>query len=225
MREPIVILPAYNEAAVVAEVIQEIRSCGFEQIVLINDGSTDDTGAIAKANGAIVVTHFINRGAGAAVQTAIELARRQNWSRIAFMDADGQHQAEDIRLLAAEMDRSNCDLVIGSRFIGYRENIPWTRRIFNGIANLMTNIFGRQRFTDSQSGLRMLNRKAIESLHLKIDGFGYCSEMLIEAERLGLKINEIPTQVRYSPYSISKGQDFQMGINTALHFLWNVIFK
>ncbi len=220
-----VMLPAFNEEAVIYDVIRKIVALGFPNILVIDDGSTDDTPHLAEDAGAQIVQHMVNRGAGAACQTGIELARRKGWNYIVFMDADGQHCAKDLDAMIGKMSATDCDLVIGSRFITRSKDMPPTRVVFNGIANLMTSIFCKKKYSDSQSGFRLLNRKAIEQINLRIDGFGFCSEMLIIADRLEFNVEEIPIHVNYSSYSISKGQDFQVGINTALNFLWSIIFK
>jgi len=220
-----VCLPAYNEATVLEEVISELRGEGFNNICIVNDGSTDRTEDLARMLGVLLVNHPINRGAGAAVMTGIELARRRGWQHLAFMDADGQHIVRDLHSLYDSMTTQQYDLVVGSRFLDPNLCIPRSRRIFNGIANGMTNLFARGSYTDSQSGMRLLNRKAIESLDLQIDGFGFCSEMLIRAENHRLSTGETPISVRYTSYSISKGQDLQVGFTTALNFLWNLVFR
>ncbi|MEO1624532.1 MAG: hypothetical protein AAFV25_05200, partial [Bacteroidota bacterium] len=110
-------------------------------------------------------------------------------------------------------------------FMQRNRQIPITRIFFNFIANCMTNLFCRENFSDSQSGLRLLNRRAIDAIDLQIDGFGFCSEMLIRAEQVKLQIEETPIRVYYTDYSIRKGQDFQVGLNTAFNFLWNALFK
>lgn len=218
-------LPAFNEASVIGEVIQGLREAGYAHICVVNDGSSDGTGKAAKRAGATVINHPINRGAGAAVQTAIEFARRKRWKYILFMDADGQHLASDIELLTTKMTATDADLVIGSRFLNPQLGIPRSRRIFNGIGNQMTNLFCKNTYSDTQSGLRLLNHRAINSLQLRIDGFGFCSEMIHQAEAAGLDISETPISVKYTDYSQSKGQDLPMGFTTALNFLWNLVFR
>lgn len=220
-----VCLPAYNEATVLNEVVEELRSEGFHNICIVNDGSTDGTGDLARQMGVLVVSHPINRGAGAAAMTGIEMARRRGWQHLAFMDADGQHIAKDLHALHEQMQQQQYDLVVGSRFLHPSLCIPRSRRLLNGIANNMTNLFARGNYSDSQSGMRLLNRKAIEAIDLKIDGFGFCSEMLIEAENHRLATGEAAISVRYTAYSISKGQDLQIGFTTALNFLWNLLFR
>ena len=225
IRDIHIMIPAYNEGTVLREVIESIHQHGFDKVIVVDDGSHDQTAEVARQAGARVIRHLVNRGAGAAVQTAISLAREQDWPYVVFMDGDGQHSPEDIFKMTAKMEESNCDLVIGSRFLKIDGKIPWTRIVFNYIANIMTNIFCKKRYTDSQSGLRLLNRNAIQKINLEIDRFGFCSEMLISAESQGLEIGEAHAQIKYSAYSINKGQDFQIGITTALNFLWNLFFK
>ncbi|TXF85450.1 glycosyltransferase family 2 protein [Neolewinella aurantiaca] len=220
-----VCLPAYNEATVLEEVFTELRSEGFNNVCVIDDGSSDGTGELARRLGAVVATHPINRGAGAAVMTGIQLARQRQWQHLAFIDADGQHVVRDLHKLRELMQEQQCDLVVGSRFLDPSLCIPRSRRFFNGIANTMTNMFARGSYTDSQSGMRLLNRNAIVAINLDIDGFGFCSEMLMKAESKQLAVGETAISVRYTDYSVSKGQDLQIGFTTALNFLWNIVFR
>lgn len=218
-------LPAFNEASVLSGVIDSLRLEGYCNVCVIDDGSSDGTAEVARRAGAITVSHPINRGAGAAVQTAIELARRNGWKYLLLMDADGQHLSTDIELLTVKMSVADCDIVIGSRFLTPQPGIPRSRRIFNGIGNQMTNLFCDRNYSDTQSGLRLLNQRAINTLQLRIDGFGFCSEMIHQAEAAGLDITETPISIRYTDYSQSKGQDLPMGFTTAIHFLWNLVFR
>ncbi|OAV44845.1 glycosyltransferase family 2 protein [Lewinella sp. 4G2] len=220
-----VCLPAYNEASVLGEVIRNLLDAGYPNVAVVDDGSSDGTAEVARMAGAYTISHPINRGAGAAVQTAIELARLRGWKYILFMDADGQHVISDVARLCEKMSETDCDLVIGSRFLDPSPGIPRSRRIFNAIGNQMTNLFCKQNYTDTQSGLRLLNHRAIRQLELRIDGFGFCSEMIHQAEASGLDLRETPISVLYTDYSQSKGQDLPMGFTTAIHFLWNLFFR
>jgi len=216
-------IPAYNEESIIGEVLQTIRQYGYPNLYVIDDGSTDRTAEYARQADSKVIQHLINRGVGAATQTAIEGARRSDCSYMILMDADGQHLPEDMEALIQRMSRGDCDLVIGSRFLGGLSGMPKSRQWFNGLANLLTNLFCKSSYSDTQSGFRMLNRKAIETLQLTLDEYGFCSEMIILAEKGGLKIEEVPTQIVYTSYSLGKGQDFYTGIRTAFSFLWKVI--
>lgn len=208
----------------VGEVVRRVRGCGFDQVLVVNDGSTDDTAEAACRAGARVLSHPINRGAGAVSQTGILYARRNGIRYLVQMDADGQHHPEDLVRLLDRMSRGDCDIVIGSRFMEANKEIPMVRVVYNQISNVFTNWFCRRWYTDTQSGFRMLNRQAIERLELHIDGFGYCSEMIIQAEERDLRVEEEPISVSYTAYSMSKGQDLHTGIITALNLLWKLVF-
>lgn len=218
-----VVIPAYNEGSVIAEVVGRVRNEGFAHILVVNDGSSDDTAAQAERAGAVVISHLVNRGAGAGAQTGIQYARLNGIAHIVQIDADGQHFPEDIRKLAEVMDQEQADIVIGSRFMSRNKDIPMIRVLYNKLSNVFTNWFCTRWYSDTQSGFRMLNRVAIESLDLHIDGFGYCSEMIILGEKSGLIIREVPIRVAYTAYSMSKGQDLYMGINTAMNILWKLV--
>lgn len=220
-----IVLPAYNEAEVIREVIREIQKHLDCSIYVIDDGSTDNTAQAAREAGAQVVRHPINRGAGAACMTGILLARRGNWPYVAFMDADGQHQAKDLLRMYNHLQEECADLVIGSRFMEQQGGIPGIRRFYNQIANLLTNAFCKNSYSDTQSGFRLLNERAITQIELFQDEFSYCSEMIIQAEQEDLVIAECPISVRYTEYSMRKGQDLQVGIMTAFHFMWKLLFK
>lgn len=219
-----VMIPAYNEGPMIREVVTHVRSCGYGNIVVVDDGSRDNTRQQALEAGARVISHPINRGAGAASQTGILYARRQGFPYIIQLDADGQHHPEDMEALIAKMAEGRWDIVIGSRFIQMADGIPPTRIAYNRISNLLTNWFCHSSYSDSQSGFRMLNRRAIEKLNLGLDGFGYCSEMIVVAERLGLSVGEAAIKVSYTEYSMSKGQDLHTGVNTAVNLIWKLIF-
>lgn len=218
-------VPVYNEEQVIFQVIKDIQKRGYEEVYVIDDGSEDDSSVEAQKAGAIVIKHPINRGAGAAAQTAIVLARQRKFKFLLMMDGDGQHSPDDISALSAELMESRSDIVIGSRFLEDVSDMPAIRRKYNRLANLITNLFCSKGYTDTQSGFRLLNQNAIAKLNLTLDGFSYCSEMLILSERLGLKLSETPIKTLYSEYSLQKGQSFLSGVSTAFHLIRKIIFK
>lgn len=210
----LIALPAYNESSVITNVIGSIRAEGYNNIVVIDDGSKDDTAQVVKSLGVPLVRLPINRGVGAAFRTAIEYAHYRNEDKLVLMDADGQHYPEDIKGLVSAMQESNADIIIGSRFLGRNyEHIPFIRRVYNKVANWVTYL-GERNVTDSQSGFRVLNRKAIQALDLECDDYAACSEMIWKAKRQGLQLKEAPIKVRYTEYSLSKGQNLWKGVKT-----------
>lgn len=220
----LVILPAFNEATVIENVLVDIQKEGYTNICLVDDGSTDNTSEIAQKYGAHILTHPINRGAGAAVQTGISFAKNESYQYVILMDSDGQHLSEDIVSLYNKMQETDADIVIGNRFFNDENDIPKHRVTYNKIANIFTNLFCKENYADSQSGFRLLNRKSIETLNLKSKGFGFCSEMLIVSEKLNLKIEQTPIRVLYTKYSMQKGQNLRNGIRTARSILWYRVF-
>jgi len=221
----LIILPAYNEASVIGDVLIDIEKQGYSNICLVNDGSTDNTSEIAAKHNVKILTHPINRGVGAAVQTGITFAKNKNFQYAILIDSDGQHQPEDIENLVRSMQESGADIIIGNRFSNSENIIPKHRKVFNKIANIFTNFFCEGNYVDTQSGFRLLNRNAIEKLKLTNRGFGFCSEMIIKAEQLELQIEETPIQVLYTKYSMNKGQNLREGVRTARSILWNVLFE
>lgn len=221
----VVLLPAFNEAQVIGNVLSDIKEEGYDNICVIDDGSSDNTKDIAMSHGAIVIQHPINRGAGAAIQTGIEYVKMVNGQYLLCMDSDGQHSPDDIEVLLSKMIESNADIVIGNRFESNTNEIPERRKLYNSIANIFTNIFCKNNYPDSQSGFRLLNRKAIKSINLGSRGFGFCSEMIIKGEKLKLKIEQAPIKVIYTKYSMSKGQNFLEGVRTAKDILWQKYFE
>lgn len=221
----LIILPAYNEAAAIEKVLLDIKNEGYSRICVVDDGSSDNTLEIAQKFNIITLTHPINRGAGAAVQTGIEYARNNDYEYAILIDSDGQHLPEDIETLYNRMIETKADIIIGNRFLMTDNKVPKKRVAYNKIANTFTNFFTKNKYDDTQSGFRLLNRKAIESLKLKNKGFGFCSEMIIVSEKSNLQIEQTPIRVLYTEYSMSKGQNLREGVRTARSILWAVLFE
>ena len=220
-----IFIPAFNEAQAIGKLIVSLGLHGYENIYVIDDGSTDGTADIATKESAELIRHFVNRGVGAATQTAIEFSRLKDLDYILLMDADGQHIAEDIETLINCMSGEDVDIVLGSRFLKDSDAMPRMRKRYNYLANTLTNLFCINSYTDTQSGFRMLNKTAIRSLNILLDDYGFCSEMIIHAERLGLRIKEVPVETIYTSYSLSKGQNFFKGIRTGISILERIWFK
>jgi glycosyltransferase involved in cell wall biosynthesis len=221
----LIILPTYNEAEVIGEVLLGVQKDGYTNICLIDDGSSDNTNEIAQAYNIKILTHPINLGAGAAIQTGIAYARSQDIQYALLMDSDGQHLPDDIERLYQTMQETDADIVIGNRFSLIENDVPKHRIAYNQLANIFTNFFCKKNYPDTQSGFRLLNRKAIEKINLKNRGFGFCSEMIIMSERLNLHIEQTPIKVLYTDYSLNKGQNLREGIRTARSILWRVFLE
>lgn len=218
MKRVCVIVPAYNEATVIADVIQTSKKAfakikDFDiDIVVVNDGSRDKTSSEAKKGGAIVVDHILNSGAGGATLTGLAYARKHKYDIAATMDADGQHAPEDVVRGIKKIDKSPSGLLIGSRLID-SEGMSKTKVLGNKGLSLITKVLFGVNVTDSQSGLRIYSRAAIEKLDWKTTGYEFCSEMIWRAKQLGIEIEEFPIQAIYTDYSRSKGQNNWNAIN------------
>jgi glycosyltransferase involved in cell wall biosynthesis len=222
----LVVLPAYNEANHIEKVIKRIHRFGFTQIVVIDDGSKDNTAELAEAAGAKVLRHIINRGPGAATETGFNYVRNHlQYKYCVTIDADEQHHPKDLSHLIEVLIEHNADMVIGNRFMKGTNNIPIIRVIYNGIANLMTYIFADSWVSDTQSGLKAFKRSALEKIKIKTDGYEFCSELIIKAQSHKLKIIETPITVFYTDMSMKKGQSLGNGFKTVVNLIQSRFFR
>ncbi|USN44993.1 MAG: glycosyltransferase family 2 protein [Candidatus Woesearchaeota archaeon] len=212
-------MPAYNEGKTIAHVINHIKSQGYPNVLVVNDGSKDDTALKARAAGAIVVSHPINRGAGAATLTALMYARTHTtYSHLILLDSDGQHDPKDIERLMAY--GASYDVVIGSRLLTSK-HMPLQRRIANIFGSFITWLFFGLYVYDSQSGFKVFNRHALNKINFIADKFEFCSEVIGEIEKHKLKVKEVPIKVIYTGESIRKGQNILNGFRMIRRFLLN----
>lgn len=200
-----VVIAAYNEATVIADVVAGVRAAGY-CVAVVDDGSRDDTGDAAEAAGAIVVRHPINLGQGAALQTGIEFALSQGAATIVTFDGDGQHRVSDIAALAAALTQHNADYALGSRFLGDTLNQPWSRRAMLTLATWFTRLTVGMNITDTHNGLRGMTRRGAERIRLRQNKMAHASEILHQIVESGLKYVEVPVTIDYSAYSLAKGQ-------------------
>ena len=204
-----VIIPAYNESTVIIGVIEgiteELDGLTFK-IIVIDDGSRDQTAALAKSAGATVVSHILNSGSGAATSTGLRYAAMNDFDYAATIDADGQHRPEDLRAIIIRLQESDHpDLVVGSRLID-STGMSTVKSCGNkGLSFVTKTLFGIG-VTDSQSGLRGFSKKTLHSINLRSQGYEFCSEMLWRAKQKKLTVTEIPIKAIYTDYSKGKGQ-------------------
>ena len=213
----LILLPAYNEAKVIANVIKDIKKEGFNDILVIDDCSKDNTSQVAKNAGAHVLRHIINRGAGAATSTGLKYAKINNFDAVVIMDSDGQHDPKDIKKLITPL--SKFDVVIGSRMLNLSKDMPILRRISNFGGSLLTYFFFGLYVKDSQSGFKAFNKKAISKINLTFDRYEFCSEVIGEIYRNNLKHKEVPIKVIYTTHSLSKGQSIKNGFKMIMRFI------
>jgi glycosyltransferase involved in cell wall biosynthesis len=201
-REPdvedvLVAIPALNEERFIGSVVHEVRLQGFECLV-IDDGSSDRTSAIASAAGAIVERHERNMGKASAMNTAFEVARRTGVSTLVVMDGDWQHDPREIHDLIEPIRTDAADIVSGSRFLrSARGHVPGVRRVGMRALTIGSSVVSGHAMTDSLSGFRAFSRPAIETLRFKSHGFSVEFEMQFMARTHGLRHVEVPITARY----------------------------
>jgi len=191
-------IPAYNEEKNVASIILKLEKI-TNQIIVCNDGSTDMTSDIAKKMGAIVVNHQKNLGYGAAIRTLFLKARDLEADVLITFDADGQHQVEDINAVLEPIKNGDAEIVIGSRFLQDKseKEMPNYRKIGIKTITALTAASIEEKLTDSQSGFRAYNKRAIQEITPSDHGMGVSTEILIKASKKGLKISEVPIEILY----------------------------
>ena len=225
MSNRIIVIPAYNEEFTIADVVREAVKIA-ERVVVVDDGSRDRTGALAKECGALVVRHAVNRGVGAALGTGIEAAVRLNADAVVTMDADGQHRAEDAAKIFDRLAVGDVDFVIGSRMKKGDEagNMPAHRVLFNTVGNVLTYMLFGVWVTDSQSGLRGLSHQAARTIELRTNGMESLSEFIKEKKDKHWRMAEVPIKAIYTDYSMSKGQNFFVGVKVAIRLIFRRFF-
>ena len=191
-----VIIPAYNEARLIGSVILKIKQF-VKEIVVINDGSTDDTAEIALAAGAELITLENNQGKGAALNAGLAHARSKNPDVIVIIDADGQHLPEELNKIVGPIVQNQADITIGSRYISNTSNTPTHRKVGHKFLNSITGVFSGIRVSDSQSGYRAFSPKAYQVLRFNSTGFSVESEMQFLASEHDLVILDVPITIQY----------------------------
>ena len=189
-------IPAYNEEENIAKILLKLQTI-TSKIIVCNDGSSDMTGEIAEKIGAIVINHPKNLGYGAGIRSIFLKAKELNPDILVTFDADGQHRIEDIQKVIDPIIKGDADIVIGSRFLSKNENVPTYRKLGINVITKIANITTKQKITDSQSGFRAYNKKAIQEINPSDYGMGVSTEILIKADKKELKITEVPIVVLY----------------------------
>ena len=190
------VIPCFNEERFIGSVVLKTKKYA-DSVIVIDDGSTDETAEVAEAAGALVIKHKENQGKGAAINTAFEQARKNGWSVLVLLDGDGQHDPADIPSLLQPVLKDEADVVVGSRWLESNGQTPSYRRTGQRVLNFATNMSSQVKLTDSQSGFRAFSHKAIQVLSFKEKGLSVESEMQFLISEKGLKVAEVPIDVSY----------------------------
>lgn len=213
-----IVIPAYNEGSAIGAVVAGLR-VSWRHVIVVDDGSADDTAFQALSHGATVLTHVLNRGQGAALRTGIEYALRRGAAFIVTFDSDGQHRPEDVPALLQPLIDGKAEVALGSRFLGSAERIPLFRRLLLRMAVIFTRFAAGARFSDTHNGLRAFTRRAAGEIDIRMDRMAHASEILDQVVSHRLRHVEVPVHVRYTDYSRRKGQKSSGAIRVLIDYL------
>lgn len=216
-----IIIPVYNEAAVIAQTLHQVLQTGHA-IIVVDDGSTDATADVVRAFPVHYLVHPVNLGQGASLQTGMDFARLQNARAVVHFDADGQHRVQDIEKLLQPVLDGDCDVTLGSRFFHKTDTkIPFSKRVFLQLARYVNWLFTGILLTDAHNGLRALNGKALEVVYFSENRMAHASEMLSIIKEKNLAYREVPVTIEYTDYSLRKGQSLWNSVN----IIFDLLFK
>ena len=230
--EIIFLIRSYNEIKRLPNVIEEILTAGYKNIMVVDDGSTDGTGTVLQQySNLLYVTHPFNRGGWAAQETWFEYLRRywkkSGYKYVVTFDADGQHDIADIKhFIKAYEKYPKTDIVFGSRFIVKTDtNVPLFRKIILKWWILFTYILSHIYLTDSHNGYRMIRISVLKHIQLTMNGMEYASEMIEQISKNKLQFREVPVNIRYDDYSLMKGQKSSNAFRIAFKMIFSKFFK
>jgi polyprenyl-phospho-N-acetylgalactosaminyl synthase len=212
-RDVWLVVPVYNEAPVIADVVREVLKT-FPNVVCVDDGSRDQSAEQVRGTGAHLVRHPVNLGQGAALQTGVEYARAQPGAQyFVTFDADGQHQVDDVERMIQRLRDEPLDIVLGTRFHEQTENIPFLKRLVLRTVVALSPGLRKLKLTDAHNGLRAFNRMVAENLNITLNGMGHASQFVEMIAREDWRVAEEPVTIRYTEYSMAKGQSLMNGVN------------
>lgn len=214
-----IIIPCYNESQRLVEVINQAKEYG--QVVVIDDGSTDNSYQIAQSQGITVLKHFLNRGQGAALETGNRYALSHGADIVVHFDADGQHQADEIPKLIEPIIDNQVDVVFGSRFLSDNKTLFLKKWLILKPAIFFQNLMLGVKMTDAHNGFRAFSRKALEKIKITQDGMAHASEIIELVKNLKLRYKEVPVTITYHVY----GQGFMDGLKILRDLLFGRINK
>lgn len=215
------LIPAYNEAGMIGDVVTGLRN-HFDYIVVIDDGSNDNTSDVAKNNGAVVVRHCVNIGQGGALATGIAFVQSlPGIEYIVTFDADGQHSVDDAIELVRTLEIDSVDVALGTRFATLEPvGMPPVKRAILKLLILIRRITTKSPFSDIHNGLRAFKVDALKQIHITQFGMAHASEISGQIIDKKLKYAEVPVTIRYTEYSKRKGQSILNGLNILVDLIW-----
>jgi len=215
------VIPAYNEAKTIADVISQVKPL-VDEVVVVDDNSQDNTLTLAKEAGATALHHPINRGQGAALQTGNAYALEHSADIIVHFDADGQFLSQEIADVVQPIKDQKAEIVFGSRFLEKKTNLPWSKKhLIMPLARLINKLFFGINLTDPQSGFRAMTKDVARQIKIENDGMAHCNEILIKSFKNKYRIQEVPITVIYHEF----GQKFSGGFRIIKDLIYKKIIK
>jgi len=215
------VIPAFNEEVSIGSVVLRSKR-HVDEVIVIDDGSTDGTATVAELAGAHVIKVPVNSGKANAVRVGFRFLRTNGYTAVVMLDGDGQHDPEEIDNLLAPILKNDADMVVGSRFLDQKNGTPRYRKFGQSILNRATNFGAKEAHTDSQSGFRALNRRALDSMDFASDGYNIESDMIMHLSSLGFRIKEVPITVKYNIPNVHKKNSVTHGMgvfNSVIGFI------
>ena len=219
-------IPLYNEERVIRQTLENLKKVRPDDaVIVVDDGSKDESYTQACLPGVHLLRHIVNLGQGAALQTGIEYAKKLGCKYVVTFDADGQHCAEDIERFVEVLRKDEADIVLCSRFLGKAENIPTLKKYFLKAAALVERILTGIALTDAHNGFRAINIAKFPDFVITQNRMSHASEIIDLIKRLGMRYVEMPCTIRYSEYSLSKGQSMMNSVNILVEFILGKAIK
>jgi polyprenyl-phospho-N-acetylgalactosaminyl synthase len=219
-----VVIAAFNEGLRIGAVLDSLLAVAHH-VVVVDDGSSDETRAVALTRPVWLVSHAANLGQGASLQTGLDFALGRGAEFLVTFDADGQHQPEDIPCLVSALQQSGADFALGSRFTGMVEGMPISRRILLKMAVWFTRVLSGVKLTDAHNGLRAMTRRGAQHIAITFNRMEHASEIIDQIARSRLKHVEVPVHIRYTAESLAKGQRTSAAVGLAARILLNRIVR
>jgi glycosyltransferase involved in cell wall biosynthesis len=192
-----VIIPSYNGESTIGGVVKKIKDMGLD-VLVIDDGSTDNTEKVSSENGAIVIRHAKNMGKGVSLIEGFDfILKATSFDTVIIMDGDGQHNPQDIgKFMSRAREHNDDDIIVGNRML-LTKNMPLVRLLTNKLMSLLLSLMCGQYIPDTQCGFKLIKRKVLESVHLESKRYDLDSELLIKAARKKFKISSVPIETIY----------------------------